>query len=246
MNNAEYHAADGISSSNLKLLAESPVHLKNKHLFKFSSTACDFGSLVHALILEPETVDDEFVVMPQFDARTKDGKAAKAEFEARSGSKIIVSADDMDKAETMAQNAVIIAGGLLMNGVAESSHFVDDDGLILKCRPDYYIESAGVVVDIKTIADCSEFNIRKAITNYKYHWSAAWYLRVLSLLGKPAKKFVFVFIDKQAPHMVRIRELTPESLELAYLEIDQMLASYRHYLATGQANVVKPAAIFGE
>jgi len=133
-----------------------------------------------------------------------------------------------------------------MNGVAESSHFVDDDGLILKCRPDYYIESAGVVVDIKTIADCSEFNIRKAITNYKYHWSAAWYLRVLSLLGKPAKKFVFVFIDKQAPHMVRIRELTPESLELAYLEIDQMLASYRHYLATGQANVVKPAAIFGE
>jgi len=25
-----------------------------------------------------------------------------------------------------------------------------------------------------------------------------------------------------------------------------MLASYRHYLATGQANVVKPAAIFGE
>ena len=106
MTNAEYHASEGISSSNLKLLAESPIHLKHKDLFRMESKAFDFGSLVHALVLEPETVDDEFAISPTFDLRTKAGKEAKTEFEARHGAKIILSRDDMDMAEKMAQNVV--------------------------------------------------------------------------------------------------------------------------------------------
>ena len=246
MTNSEYHTSEGISSSSLKLLSESPVHLKHKHLFRMDSKAFDFGTLVHALVLEPETVDDEFAILPKFDLRTKAGKEAKAEFEALHGTKTILSTDDMVTAEKMAQNVVMIAGGLLMNGVAEQSFFAEEDGLILKCRPDYYIQAAGVVVDLKTTADISEFGIRKSLTNYHYHWSAVWYMKVLNLLGLPAKKFVFIFVEKTAPHMVKIRELTPDTLETAHFEIETMLDGYRDYLKTGRCNVVKPAAIFGE
>jgi len=246
LSNNDYHAAGGISSSNLGLLDESALHLKNKDLFKWSSPAFSFGSLVHALVLEPETVNDEFVVMPKFDGRTKAGKEAKLAFELDAKGKEVVTQDDFIKAEKMAVNVLAIAGGLFKNGNPEQSYFADDDGLIIKCRPDYYIESAGVVVDLKTTADISEFGIRKSITNYHYHWSAAWYMRVLSILGLPAKKFVFVFVDKAAPHMVKIRELTPATLETAYHEIDVLIAKYKAFEQSGAFDIVKEIAIFGE
>jgi exodeoxyribonuclease VIII len=247
MPNAEYHSVDGVSSSNLSLLAESPVHLANKNLFKYGeSQTFAFGSLVHSLVLEPHKTADEFVVMPSFDGRTKDGKAAKESFEANAQGKLVIKADDYIIAEKMALNVLSIAGGLFRGGVAESSYFADDDGVLVKCRPDYYIEEHGLVIDVKTTADISEFGIRKSITNYHYNWSAAWYLRVLNLLGLPAKKFVFVFVEKTAPYMVKIRELKPETLDTAHYEIDVMLASYREYLATGNAKIIHEAATFNE
>jgi hypothetical protein len=117
---------------------------------------------------------------------------------------------------------------------------------LIKCRPDYYIEEHGLVIDVKTTSDISEFGIRKSITNYNYNWSAAWYLRVLNLLGLPAKKFVFVFVEKSAPHMVKIRELKPETLETAHYDIDVMLSSYREFLATGNAKIIHDTSVFGD
>jgi hypothetical protein len=246
MSSRDYHAAPGISSSNLALLSESALHLDNKDLFKNESEAFNFGSLVHSLVLEPHKTMDEFIVMPSLDGRTKEGKAAKAEFESMAEGKVIVSAGDFTTAERMASNVLAIAGGLFQNGVAEHSFFADDDDLLIKARPDYYIEQAGVLVDVKTTSDISEFGIRKSITNYRYHWSASWYMRVLNTLSLPAKKFIFVFVDKAAPHMVKIRELTPNTLESAHYEIESMLDKYRAFKATGKADIVKEIAIFGE
>lgn len=245
MTNSEYHSAGGVSSSNLKLLKESPVHLACKDLFKFGdSNTFSFGSLVHSLILEPHKTADEFVVMPVMDGRTKEGKAAKEVFEADAQGKSVIKAEDYLSATTMAVNVLSIAGGILRDGVAESSYFADDDGVIVKCRPDYYIEQHGLIVDIKTTNDISEYGIRKSITAYNYHYSAAWYLRVLNLLGLPAKKFVFVFVEKSAPHMVKIRELKPESLESAHYDIDKMLAGYREYLLNGTAKIMHETSAF--
>jgi exodeoxyribonuclease VIII len=247
MSNSAYHAADGISSSNLSLLNESPVHLANKHLFKFGeSQTFAFGSLVHSLVLEPHKTNSEFAVMPSYDGRTKEGKALKEAFEESSTGKLLIKAEEYATAEKMALNVNSIAGGILRGGVAESSYFADDDGVLIKCRPDYYIEEHGLVIDIKTTADISEFGIRKSITNYNYSWSAAWYLRVLQMLGLPAKKFVFVFVEKSAPHMVKIRELKPDTLESAHYDIEAMLMSYREYLSTGTAKIIHDTSVFGD
>lgn len=245
MTNSEYHAAGGVSSSNLKLLKESPVHLACKDLFKFGdSSSFSLGSLVHSLILEPDKTTEEFAVMPSYDGRTKEGKAIKEAFEESAAGKVVIKAEDYLIAEKMALNVRSIAGGILREGVAESSYFADDDGVLVKCRPDYYIEEHGLVIDVKTTSDISEFGIRKSITAYNYHYSAAWYLRVLNLLGLPAKKFVFVFVEKTAPFMVKIRELKPQSLEAAHFEIDVMLDSYREYLSSGTAKIMHETSAF--
>ena len=251
LSNADYHAADGISSSNLKLLYESELHLKHKELFWSESDAFNFGSLVHCLALEPDNFANEFIVMPKLDGRTNAGKADKAAWMESATGKMLVTDEDIQRASRMVKNVQTIAGNLLSHGVKEQSYFAMDGDLLIKCRPDNYIQSAGIVVDLKTISsrngrEMSDWDIKRAVKDYRYDWSAVWYPKVLNLLGLPAKKFVFVFVDTASPHNVRIRELPYAVLEAAFSDIEMMLDKYRAFLATGKANVIKELFYYNE
>ena len=80
LSNAEYHGGPGVSSSELKYLLQSFSHWQEYHREKDekrqkradgeekvtkAKDAKDKGSLVHALILEPHTVEAEFACMPE-------------------------------------------------------------------------------------------------------------------------------------------------------------------------------------
>lgn len=247
MDNKTYHAANGISSSNLKLLEESPLHLKNKHLFPFVSTAeMDKGSLFHAMVLEPETIDQYFVKQPKFDGRTNAGKADKALFYATHNSKIVIEETDWQDCVRMKENTLAIAGNLFKGGEAEQSFFVEDNGLIVKCRPDYLHREEGIVIDLKSTSDISEYGLKKSIANYRYDRQAAWYLRTLNLRGIQAKTFIFVFCESTAPYMVKVRQLTDTALSRATYEIEEMLEKYRSFLKYGNAEILKTLITFGE
>lgn len=239
MTNAEYHAAPGISSSNLRYLEESVLHLENKNLFNISTDSMEFGTLVHAMTLEPDSVEKEYAIAPKYDGRTKEGKAIKDEFVKNNVGKIVVSQEDFDMASVMANNIKVIAGNLLKNGEPESSFFAEDNGLLLKCRPDYYIPKLGLIIDVKTIADISEFGIKKSIANYRYDRSAAYYPKVLNLLGHEAERFIFIFVESAPPHMVKVREIHLDAMELAKNEVEFLLDKYRNYKITGKADLYK-------
>lgn len=247
MTNEEYHAGPGISSSKLKLLDESERHLEMAHLFHQETDSMDFGTLVHALVLEPEKESD-YAVMPKFDGRTTVGKSEKLDWLEDNDGKTIIDQTDFDRARRMADNVLAIAGGLITLGVKEQSYFVEDDGLLLKCRTDNYIESHGIVVDLKTIASrkvggLTEYEMMHQVKHLRYDRSAAFYMKVLNLLDKPAEQFVFVFVDSTAPHMVKIRELEQSIINKATQEIDAMLDKYREYLLTKKSNVIKTLEI---
>jgi exodeoxyribonuclease VIII len=246
MNLNAYHGAPGISSSNLRLLAESPVHLDNKHLFKLDSPALVFGNVVHKMILEPEDFENVYITAPIVDLRTNKGKDELTVFKAENADKIIVSADDIAKAERMAANVKAIAGNLLTRGKAEQSFLVDDDGLTYKCRPDYLREDLGLAIDIKTTSDASDYGMKKSVANYQYHWTAYWYLKVLNLAGLNITRYLFCFVESSPPYMVRLRELSQQSLNSAEQEIETLLAHYRHYKLTGKASIFKTLTGFGE
>lgn len=243
MTNEEYHKAPGTSSSKLKWLDESVVHLEKSHLFYHETDSMDFGTLVHTLVLEPKDFGKLYAVMPNIDGRTTEGKTLKKEFHEDNDGKIIVTDDDYKRASLMARNVREIAGGLLKQGIKEQSYFVEDDGLLIKCRPDNYIEQHGLVIDLKTVSSkhvggITDFDIKRQIKNLRYDRSAAFYLKVLRLFGLPANKFVFIFVDSVAPHMVKIRELEQSIIDSATIEIDAMLDKYREYLRTKRANNV--------
>lgn len=61
ISNEDYHNTKGISSSDFRLLERSPKHLENKELFKLQGSSFLLGTLVHKMVLEPDTLDNEFI-----------------------------------------------------------------------------------------------------------------------------------------------------------------------------------------
>lgn len=68
VSNNDYHSSNGISSSQVKDARVSLMYFHGRHIAKTiqkeSTEALTFGTLVHALVLEPETIEAEFSVEP--------------------------------------------------------------------------------------------------------------------------------------------------------------------------------------
>jgi len=240
MTNQEYHEAKGISSSDFRLLEKSPLHLHLKENFKLSGNAFDFGSALHKLVLEPNEFNEEFAIAPDLPKNTKAGKEAYKKFLEEVGDKTVITSTEYKQIELMTKNVNAIAGGLLQGGKAETSHFVTDkDGIVRKCRPDYYNEDLGLVIDVKTSKDSSIYGFKKAIYEYRYHRQAAWYLDTLQLNNKNASRFIFIVVEKTAPYMVSVYELNQEAIEKGREDYQRLLSEYVEYLETKKAKVVK-------
>lgn len=167
MSNDEYHACPEFSSSQLKDMNRSAAHFYvnsiTKEAKKEASTAMNFGTLVHTMFLEPEQFENEFVIAPKFDRRTKVGKEEAAAWEQANEGKMLVSEEDVENASRMSENlrSLSIYKAMQDNyGMAEASFFFTDPvfGLNLRIRPDWHIAPCkafpnGLIIDLKTTDD---------------------------------------------------------------------------------------------
>ena len=249
LSNEEYHKAEGVSSSDFRLLEKSPVHYENKNLFKLSGKQFDLGSLVHKMVLEPTTIGDEFIKEDfegaDLNKNSKAYKEAKADFVAQCEGLMVIPVDVWEQAENMTKNVIAIAGGLLQNGVAEESFFVEDDTFEItrKCRPDFYREDLGLVIDLKTTGDGSEYGFSKSLYDYKYHRQAGWYLDTLSKAGINAKRFIFITVETKKPYMVDVWEIDPVSLQVGREKYERVLKSYLDYKNGGDVKMLKTISL---
>lgn len=212
MTNSEYHSRSEISCSQVKTILKNPYEFLVK-VKREPSKAMDFGSCVHKLLLEPDDFDKEFAIMPDIDKRTKEGKEIYASFMMEHGSKTLLNAEDFEKAKWCSNIAKEIAGAFFKNGKAEESFFSELESVPVRCRPDYYIEDRGIIVDVKTTADASKDGFVKSIANFGYHIQAAFYMDTLRSLGMRADKFMFVAIETKEPFMIGLYELDEVSIE---------------------------------
>jgi len=249
MTNKQYHAAPGISASDFRLLELSPLHLEHKELFKLEGAQLDLGSLVHKMVLEPDDVLKEFAPEDfegcDLNKNSKAYKEAKAAWLESVGDRTVVPKDVWEQAQRMADNVKAIAGNLFQNGQAEESFFVKDDlyGITRKCRPDYYREDIGVVIDLKTTKDGSAYGFGKSIYDYRYHRQAAWYLSTLQMAGKKVDKFLFVTVETSKPYMVAVWEIDLPSIEAGRANYEKLLMQWQQYQNSGVASVVHPIGI---
>ena len=103
MTNAEYHSHPAVSKSDLDLISRSPLHFKTaKETPKVQTESMLLGSLVHKLVLEPDDFDNEYIVAPVCDRRTKQGKEIWNDFMESSAGMSVITEGLKSKAESIA------------------------------------------------------------------------------------------------------------------------------------------------
>lgn len=219
MSNEEYHASPEFSSSQLKDILRSSAHFYSNNILKEnereSKKHLDFGTLAHTLFLEPEQFENEFVIGPKFDRRTKEGKAEAAAWEAANQGKIIIDQEMLEGATRIAENLRSLSSYEIMQnnpGMAEASIFYTDPiyGLNLRVRPDYHIIPCdefpnGLIMDVKTSTDARPFKFSKSCADFGYDISAAMYREGFQQYYKTEEmpEFFFLVAESSAPFNVK-------------------------------------------
>lgn len=225
---AEYHKSAATSKSQLDQFAKSPAHyLASLTTPRKETAAMRIGSIFHGMALEPERV--KIAVAPVCDKRTKDGKATWEAFCLENAGAEIVTADEGEmllgmRASVMAHPA---ASALLSGaGIAEGSAFWYDErsGELCRCRPDFYRQDLGIIVDLKTTDDASPAGFARSIWKYGYHRQAAMYLDgIEAATSDIIKGFVFIAVEKSAPFAVATYRLDMQGEEAGRVSYKDLL-----------------------
>lgn len=231
---AQYHGLPRLSSGGIKHLLKSPAHFQQNLATPIVATPqMQFGTVVHALVLEPNTINDVVAIIPDDmpERRSTAGKQRWAEFDALAVGKCVMSGERYECAQAAAMAvrsspryaAVFRAGG----AVETSLLWIDTYDVLCKARPDYILPHFEWIVDLKTTRDASKEDFAKQIWNNRYDVQAAWYLRglVRSVECKP-RGFIWCAVETEPPYAVAWYVMELADFEIALADIDNMLRVY--------------------
>lgn len=239
MTEKEYRQHPAISRSELWHIRESPQKFKYyKENPPAPTPSLLFGQVFHKMLLEPGTFDDEFVVAPEVNRRTKEGKQMLEAFVADHENQTIITAEMYEQAKEMcdAVKREPLAVKLL-NGEKEAPFFWTDEmtGEDCKCRVDVLNTeySQPIIVDVKTTADASTDAFIRSAINYGYDFQAAMYSEgVEKNIGKKPL-FVFIAVEKDPPFSVNILQADELMLRRGYDLFREYIGIYHDCKMTG-------------
>lgn len=184
---AEYHADTwAVSASMLKLFAKDRIEYRQKYVTGFgvteSTAAMNLGTFVHAAVLEPDTLDQHFAVIPS-EFSTQKGlstKPAALAWAQNQGDKILLTGDEM----TRGAAACSSIQGLLRETFGsdwrdqfhiEKSIYWEESGIQMRARLDLVHKSQPLIIDLKSCADSSEDAFARQCSGLRYWLQAAHY-----------------------------------------------------------------------
>ncbi len=206
---SRYHSdEEALSCSMLKPLLLSPAHFQANRLRRNKSTkAMDFGSLVHALVLEPHLLGADFAVYPgPADGRASDYK----EFLAKNMSRLVVDEPTFAHGRLLAEkilNRKVLGrpfGDFVKEGIPEASIYAVEPttGLLLRTRQDLYHPECSF--DLKSTRQSTISGFVRDAVDMHYDFQAFMYTFVRALYegnGKMAP-FAFIAAESEEPHSI--------------------------------------------
>lgn len=235
---SDYHIdKTAVNSSSLKMMLKSPLAFHNSFYgeSKEPTEAMKFGTIAHLAILQGDEFLSRYIVMPEFESKTADGKPSdskntkyyKEQVEAwRLGLKpdsVIVTQKELDKLLGMVNSIKKhkLAMRLLSNGKAEIAGYWVDPVTGLKCRmqDDFLSFNLGALVDLKTTTDCEWNEFRKSVERLNYPFQIGMYAEgIKQITGSYPKKCFWVAIENEAPYDVAIYEVDEVYMQIGLLQ----------------------------
>lgn len=244
ISNEAYHAGPGISKSQLDDIAINPAIFQWRKLAPEDDekkAALEMGTALHCVLLEPEEFDKRFIVAPEFNRRTTQGKAdEKAFLEDCAGCGMtVMDAEQGRKLKLMRASALAHPAArwlLEAEGHCEASIFWNDDetGELCRIRPDKFLSSQPVVVDVKKVADMSRF--ARHVEEFRYHVQDAYYREGFSRQYGEYPLFVFIAVSESIDcgrYPVRVFQLGEDDVQVGYDLFRRDLNTYHECLASG-------------
>ena len=230
--NAEYHANAAISHSKLECYRRRPALFYKQYVAKTlpqpeETGAFRLGSAVHCAVLEEKEFASRYVLKPDCDRRTKEGKIQFAEFAAQHAGKTLLDADEMAQVVAMREAVAAhpIASRLLAEGIPEMTWRKAQPNALgaLQCRTDWFApcgceisEFHPYALDIKTVEslDSDAFrNFERAAFSYGYHRQAGFYLPLINeILEYPVSRMYYVAVEKVEPFGVAVYKLADDAI----------------------------------
>lgn len=238
----DYHSSSAISKTTLDLIHDDMHAVRWSRLAEKDDgklATLNFGDAMHAICLEPDRLNSEFVVMPDLNLRTNAGKQERDEFMIANADKKILTADEHKKLCLMFDSVMSHpqARDLIeADGISEGSYFWTDEetGLRCKCRPDKEIESRGLLVDVKTTDTLKKFTF--SVEDYRYYIQDPFYCDgVANFKGKP--EMLFLVIQKHVScgrYPVKVCRLPEEARMMGRNEYRHDMRRYAKFLEAGE------------
>lgn len=223
---AEYHGDTfALSSSMLKTFAADRVEFRRKYVTEYEATeasaAMNLGTFIHSAVLEPETIDEQFAIIPEQYA-TQKGLSTKADAKAwalSAGDKVLLTADDA--ARGAAASASI--QGLLRETFGtnwrdqfhvEQSIYWEQFGIPMRARLDLVHKTRPLIIDLKSCSDSSEDAFARQCSSLRYWLQAAHYEAAYQSAYGELPRFLFLAQETAGSYSPAMFELAePYKLE---------------------------------
>lgn len=204
ISNSIYHAGPGVSKSQLDDIAISPAIYLWRSKAPVDSEklkALDMGTAVHCLFLESEEFSNRFIIAPEFNRRTNAGKEEEKEFleSCANTGKIVMDAEQGRKLNLMYDSAMAHPGARFLleaDGHCESAIYWNDQetGELCRIRPDKFLTTRPLIVDVKKVADMSRF--ARHVEEFRYHVQAAMYSDGFKAHFGEVPRFAFLAVSE--------------------------------------------------
>lgn len=211
-----------LSSSMAKklILPSCPALALEEHLNREHKPGFDYGHGSHKKVLGKGA---DIAVIPFPDWRKKEAQELRDA--AYAAGQIPLLSKHMAAVEKLAKTVLShpVSGALFEpgRGLAERSIFRVDErtGAVCRSMLDWLIldgpNGRPMIVDLKTIEKPpTPRAIAKAVDDFCYHQQDPFYRDAVESLGYEDVEFLFVFVQKGAPHLIQTAQLDAEALDV--------------------------------
>lgn len=234
LSETEYRKLPAMNATALACLADAtPAHWEWERTHPTRSPALEMGIALHMAVLEPDAFSRTYVVPPEVDRRTKQGKEDWASFMEANEGRTILPADQYETVRGMATSVLSHPEAQRWLEVCSEREVClvgEYRGIPAKCRIDALDPASGLFLDLKSTRHRANIvACERAAHELNYFLRLALYRRLMQEAGMPWNGCSVIWVESKPPHAVNILPVASWAIDLMDKPLERAIQSYRDW-----------------